>query len=246
MDGNSLTTLLLLLGLGTAAYFLLARSSESAQDTREPPTVSGSIPYIGHVIGIMRSKFNYYVQLRCVNYQNLNLCTLEVSLAYLKHSHQNSLPIFTMSMPGQKMYVVTTPDLIQAIQKQPKALAFPPIEAKFASAVCGVSKEAHNTLLKNVNGDEGDWGLSMESYAAMRSALAPGAGLDKMNRTMIENIATSLDQIVPSRESRMRLQLSKWLRSAITLATTNAVYGPQNPFKNQAVQDGFWYVPYSA
>lgn len=53
-----------------------------------------------------------------------------------------------MTMPGQKMYIVTTPELIQAIQKQPKELAFLPIEVKFASTICGVSTAAHNTLLK--------------------------------------------------------------------------------------------------
>lgn len=31
---------------------------------QEPPVVTATIPYIGHVIGLMRSKFNYYVQLR--------------------------------------------------------------------------------------------------------------------------------------------------------------------------------------
>lgn len=140
------------------------------------------------------------------------------------------------------MYVVTTPELIQAIQKQPKALAFPPIEAKFASRVCDSSAEAHKILMTNVNGDEGDWGLSMESYAAMRAALAPGPHLDKMNRVMIENIAAALDRLTASDAKPTKLGLASWLRSSVTAATTNSVYGPQNPFKEQAVEDGFWYV----
>jgi hypothetical protein len=37
--------------------------------------------------------------------------------------------------------------------------------------------------------------LSIESYAAMRSALAPGKDLDQMNRVMIQNIAASLDKL---------------------------------------------------
>lgn len=41
--------------------------------------------------------------------------------------------------------------------------------------------------MNNVNGDKGDWGLSMESYAAMRSALLSSPDLDKMNRVMIQN-----------------------------------------------------------
>ena len=140
------------------------------------------------------------------------------------------------------MYIVTALDLIQKIQKQPKVLAFPPIEAKFASQVCGSSADAHAILMKNVNGDEGSWGLSMESYEAMRAALKPGAALDDMNHLMFQNIATSLDKLIPHGDKDVRTKLSKWLRDSVTDATTNAVYGPQNPFKDHDVADAFWYV----
>ena len=143
-------------------------------------------------------------------------------------------------MPGSKMYVVTTPELIQAVQKQPKALAFPPIEAKFASTVCGSSADAHKILMKNVNGDEGDWGLSMESYAAMRTALSPGPGLDGINRVMVDSVTSSLESIRPSKGKVTTVELAGWLRNNITLATTNSVYGPGNPFKDKAVVDAFW------
>jgi hypothetical protein len=142
-------------------------------------------------------------------------------------------------MPGAKMYIVTTPALIQSIQKQPKILAFPPIEAKFSSRVCGSSKEAHGILMTNVNGDGGDWGLSMESYAAMRAALAPGQDLDVMNRVMIQNIAASVDDLSTAGKPVKR-GLALWLRNTVTIATTNSVYGPQNPYKDQTVQDAFW------
>ena len=157
-------------------------------------------------------------------------------------SQQSHLPIFTMTIPGQKMYIVTTPGLIQAIQKQPKVLAFPPIEATFATRVCGSSDEAHKILMKNVNGDEGDWGLSMDTYAAMKDALAPGQKLDEMNNVMIQNIAASLDALKPPAGKQKKLGLAKWLRNVVTAATTNSVYGPQNPFKDQEVEEGFWYV----
>ena len=34
------------------------------QDPREPPQAPSAVPFIGHVVGLARSKFNYYVQLR--------------------------------------------------------------------------------------------------------------------------------------------------------------------------------------
>lgn len=145
-----------------------------------------------------------------------------------------------MSLPGQKMYVVTTPELVQTVQKHHKTLAFPPIEAKFASKVCGASLEAQAILSKNVNGDEGDWGLSMESYAAMRTALKPGSQLDDMNRVMIQEIAKSLDVLQPAKGETRTINLYAWLRNAITIATTRSVYGPMNPYEEKTIADAFW------
>lgn len=145
-----------------------------------------------------------------------------------------------MLMPGSKMYIINTPELIQAVQMNPKALAFPPIEAKFAYNVCGPSEEAHNIVMNNVNGDDGDWGLSMELYAAMRDALLPGRHIDEMNREMIRCIGASLEDTKPHNGQNVTIKLASWLRETITIATTNSVYGPQNPFKDAAVVNAFW------
>jgi hypothetical protein len=142
-----------------------------------------------------------------------------------------------MAFPGQKMYVVTKPELVQLVQKQHKTLAFPPIEAKFASTVCGASSEAQAILARNVNGDDGDFGLSMESYEAMRSALKPGSDLDDMNRSMIQEIVRLLDQLQPAKGEVRKFDMYTWLRDAITTATTRSVYGPMNPFNDP---DAFW------
>lgn len=145
-----------------------------------------------------------------------------------------------MPLPGQKMYVVTKPELIQAVQKQYKTLAFPPIEAKFATKVCGASLKAQAILDKNVNGDDGDVGLSMESYAAMRAALKPGSELDDMNRAMIHEIASSLDLLEPAKGESRKFGMYGWLRDVITTASTRSVYGPMNPYDDKAIADAFW------
>lgn len=59
-----LSPFLLFLAIVIGTYVIVTRVLGDGQDPREPPSVSGSIPYIGHVIGLMRSKFNYYVELR--------------------------------------------------------------------------------------------------------------------------------------------------------------------------------------
>ncbi|RYC54132.1 hypothetical protein CHU98_g12077 [Xylaria longipes] len=214
---SHLTLVTLFAGVGTLAYFVTRKMF--GHDPREPPLAPQPFPIVGHMIGMSRSKFNYYVDL----------------------SKQVEAPIFTMALPGQKMYVVTKPELVQSVQKQHRTLAFPPIEAKFASTVCGASKEAQTILAKNVNGDDGDFGLSMESYEAMRSALKPGSDLDDMNRSMIQEIVKLLDQLQPSYNGESkRLSMYAWLRDAITTATTRSVYGPMNPYDDPEIVDAFW------
>ncbi|KAJ4422064.1 hypothetical protein N0V82_003254 [Gnomoniopsis sp. IMI 355080] len=207
-----------LLFIGLATLLAIAAVKMFGHDPREPPLAPQSIPIVGHMIGMSRSKFNYYVDL----------------------SKQTGASIFTMALPGQKMYVVTKPALIQTVQKQHKILAFPPIEAKFATQVCGASPEAQSILAKNVNGDDGDFGLSMESYAAMRAALHPGPLLDDMNRVMIKEIADSLDLLEPAEGQTRKVGMYTWLRDAITTATTRSVYGPMNPYDDKDIADAFW------
>lgn len=137
------------------------------------------------------------------------------------------------------MYIVTKPELIQQAQKQHRTLAFPPIEAKFATTVIGLSKEGQTVLARNLNGDDGDHGLSMETYAAMRAALHPGPALDDMNRAMLAEITESLDNLAPS-DDKKQFGLFEWLLDNLTLATTRAVYGPQNPFDDKEIRDAFW------
>ena len=157
-------------------------------------------------------------------------------------SHDNPSPIFTLNMPGQKMYIITKPNLIQATQKLPKVLAFPPIEAKYATRICGVSQEAKDIVFDNVNGERGDTGLSMESYVAMKAALSPSEECDEMNRQMIQNVAAALDRLIPSTQQSVRIRLWSWFRQNVTAATTKAVYGPNNPLNDQSVVEAFWWV----
>lgn len=138
------------------------------------------------------------------------------------------------------MYIITKPDLIQVTQKQHKVLAYPPVEADFASKVCGVSQAAKAIVNHNVSGAEGETGFSMESHVAMRSALSPGKGFDDMNRKMIQNILLSLGTLQQLPPQSVRTGLMDFVRSRVTSSTTDAVYGPQNPFRDHAVVDAFW------
>lgn len=202
-----------LVGLGYfAAHKLLDH------DPREPPPVPSWIPIIGHVVALARSPFDYFVHA----------------------SEQTRDSIFSVPLPARKMYVVRDPDLIPTIQKQHRVLAFPAVMAEFMAVACGTSKETQGIQAKNVNGDEGDHGLSMEMRAAMHEALKPGPHLDGMSRDMIQEVAKALDALQPGRGDATRIAVYGWVRDVLTTASTRSVYGPMNPYDDKATAEAFW------
>jgi len=93
----------------------------------------------------------------------------------------------------------------------------------------GGSDKANKIVMTNVNGDEGNWGMSVQPYHATRTALTPGAKLDAMNSVMVQNIAASTAPIQPRKEcSDTETSLMHWLRHELTMAIANAIYDPLN------------------
>lgn len=146
-----------------------------------------------------------------------------------------------MPLPGQKMYVITKPDLIQLVQKQHKILAFPPIQAKFTVNLCGPSEKTAAAVMKNANGEEGPRdSLVMDSHDAIGNGLRPGDAIDSMNRIMLREVGEALNELQPPAEKTCKIELNTWLRNTVTTATTRSVYGPLNPYDDKAVADAFW------
>ena len=102
-------------------------------------------------------------------------------------------------MPGQRLYIVNNQETIQAIQKQPKALSFLPISTSFVSKICGLIPAAKEITRRNPK----------DPLIAFAAALAPGPGLDGMNRVMIQNIAGSLDDLLAGGEQERCIRLGE-------------------------------------
>jgi hypothetical protein len=94
------------------------------------------------------------------------------------------------------------------------------------------------TMQTNILGEDGDRSLIGSFFKSMVPPLMPGKSLDAMNRIMIQSIAQSIDELM--KDGAARINLSTWLRHHITMATTNATYGPANPFLDKHVEDAFW------
>lgn len=69
-------------------------------------------------------------------------------------------------------------------------------------------------------------------------AASPGPGLDALNRAAIGSFATSFDRLAA--RGRTTVKLFDWVRHEIFAATTDATYGPHNPFR-QAKNERAWF-----
>ncbi|KAJ4413543.1 hypothetical protein N0V82_008481 [Gnomoniopsis sp. IMI 355080] len=128
------------------------------------------------------------------------------------------------------MYIINSPKLIPAVQKLWKTVSFAAIEAQTAASIFLCSKEANEIIGRGL--------MDADSYtgtftAAIHPALKPGANLDDMNRAAIRTIATSLDRLQAG--GSIETNLFDLVRDEIILATSDAVYGPHNPFRDPEV-----------
>lgn len=143
-------------------------------------------------------------------------------LLQLSCSAKHPLPIFTLQTLGKKVYVVTSPDLIQAVQKHARVLTFNPFVSFMAPRIFGVGKEVMAILNDNINGERGNWGYLSETATGMHKALAPSESLDRMTRTMLDKLMDFVAPLAASKDG-MELDLYKWVRTTFTVASTEAV-----------------------
>lgn len=132
------------------------------------------------------------------------------------------------------MYVLNSSRLVSAVQKNHKIISFDPFLTSAANRMAGIDGDGLELLREPKSGGEG---INNKVLHSMHPALL-GPGLDKMNKTMIKNLKRSIDEMGNEPEG---FDLHIWCRHAVTAASTDAVYGPLSPYKDQNIQDSLWY-----
>lgn len=205
--------------VAAAATFLVALYAfcwtllHLTQDAKEPPLIESSIPFLSPIIGMIKHKTRFH--------------------SYLRDKYH--LPIYTLRLPGARMYVVNSPAIVPSVQRLYRTLSFAAIEAQTATYIMSVTKSADDVIHEGLMDDESYTG----SFArAIHPATAPGESLDAMNRASVRAISLSLDHL---QASGCKVDtLFGWMRYEILMATTEAVYGPHNPFRDPEIRQAWW------
>jgi hypothetical protein len=211
---------------------VLLYSSNSSRKTahREPPRVRATIPLFGHIFGLLRFGVPYYEKIACVNL-SLSCCASMLSKCY---SHRVSDPIFSIDVLVNRVYIVKSARLVAAVQKNHKCISFDPFLTAAANRMAGIRGPGLKLLQERRSGGHD---LNNKVLHAMTHSLL-GKGLDCMNSTMLSKMEPLIDELVNT--TNISLDLHGWCRHVITTASTEAIWGSQNPFRSEKTVQNFW------
>ncbi|KAI1846537.1 hypothetical protein JX266_007434 [Neoarthrinium moseri] len=206
--------LAVVIGAVAATYVFLVTLLRLTQDAKEPPSISDAVPFVTPMVNMASKGGSFYHLMR----------------------DKYNLPIYTLRMPGSRLYIVNSPSLLTPIQNQFRKLSFTALEAIVAVNVFGVSKDTNAIIGGDVTNDTG-YLMNFPKY--IHSALSAGPGLDALNTRSIDVITQSLDAWV--RSGSTTVKMFEWVRHELLLASTEGVYGPGNPFRDPAMEKA-WYT----
>ena len=132
------------------------------------------------------------------------------------------------------MYIVKSAALVSAVQRNHKIISFDPFLTAAANRMAGISGPGLELLRET---QSGGGGINMDVLRSMHPALL-GPGLDIMNKNMISELLSSVKELAAS--GGKSVDLHYWCREAITVASTKAVWGPQNPYQSAEIRKAFW------
>jgi len=138
-----------------------------------------------------------------------------------------------LATPGGRLYVVTSPELIAAVQKQPRTLTFWFIQATLTQRLGGITDHANQLLLENARGEKGENSLVVDGMKVTHEAMT-SKHLHEMISASLKRAEKILQGVGKGETSEF--ELWKWVRHVFSLAVSAGVYGPQNPYEDPTLE----------
>lgn len=129
------------------------------------------------------------------------------------------------------MYVISSPELIQSVLRNPKTFPFEAMIIESTNRTFNISKEGSNVIANMEYID------SVHKF--VHETMLPGPALLEMNGHALSTEARLFNNSDFGVEKSIRLY--RWIRDCVTLAASDALYGPDNPVNdNPKLIDMLW------
>ncbi|OCT48058.1 putative cytochrome P450 [Cladophialophora carrionii] len=212
------SVLSLLVAAVTVVAVIIHRFLAIDYDPREPPIIKPGIPYIGHILGIIRHGAKYFDTV----------------------NRKTQYPIYTLPTLSSRQYIVTSPQIAAQLQRQHKDLAFYNVILEVTRRLLGLNSDTMRIIMTNVNREEGDWGLMPKMHDMFSDVLGRGESLKELTRLQMTLFSDMLNEIAIRGDS-VEIGLFEWIKSIFAFANAKALYGPENPFAvDPSLVDAFW------
>ncbi|KAI6714639.1 hypothetical protein JHW43_002812 [Diplocarpon mali] len=196
-------SLVAILSLCVAMRFL--RDADAGLDPREPPLAHSRVPFVGHMIKLLRHHNAYFSQL---------------------HASQPH-PITTLKILSQRIYIISSPALVQAAFRASKTVDFEIVKATASCKAVNFSPHTTGIVRAPPDPERGNSNYMLDLHREMYGALM-GEDLLETNAKLLNCLAAALNRVGGAWEGK---KLFRWLRTFYSVASAEALYGARNPIQ---------------
>ncbi|EAS37010.2 cytochrome P450 oxidoreductase [Coccidioides immitis RS] len=150
---------------------------------------------------------------------------------YVRLSAQSQLPAITINIFRQKIYLIYSPGLLAAAQRHAKYISFEPFAALAIRRAAGIKG---NGPIVSSSSEKGRSSFDKQMKDAVHSVLL-GEAMVGITRASVAAIKKSVDDLRST-----EVDLLTWCRHVLTMATTDSIYGPMNPYRNREAEAAIW------
>lgn len=141
-------------------------------------------------------------------------------------------PVYTLSMPLSKIYVVTTPELMSFIDRRPGIFSFNPTLVEFSKRILTVSQPSWEKLARGTLEESGKHELSHDLLRAGQESMKPGEDLECLTKRMLTSSISFFDGIDVESLSRI-VMISTTGAKSMSLCAEQTLYTARNAIRTR-------------
>ncbi|KAL3421063.1 hypothetical protein PVAG01_07508 [Phlyctema vagabunda] len=200
-------------------FYLAFRLLSGSQHPQEPITLSPRIPILGHLLGFISYRGGYFERTKA----------------------RTCLPNYTMRIFSIPTYVISSPRLVSAVQRNNQTLKFDPLIVAVSDRVLKIPKSDLKKMEDSKVPGATDSEFSKDLRHIHHRIFGLGSALNAIQDQILSSISTFLTPDLLPQNSEV--DLYTWNQHILTMSASRAIWGMENPFENRPdLEHAFWLV----